>query len=609
MRRRVELSLVLLVGLVATLAFNALFAGFFPSANGRIGHDYGYFFPQLLTGFYWFEQNGPLEVPWFTPALGGGVPYYPNPASSYYSLPQLLVLLEDPLAAVRSTLVLFAALGFSGAYLMLRRALGCGVWAALLGAVLFTFNGFYSTRMLVGHLAFHSIQLLPWIVWLTTRPLPADRVGGRLRRGLFDALAAGVLLAYMFHSAYFYGIPVVVAAAACVALLGALRRPGELGGWSVVPRLAAGGGVALALSCSKLGASMAFLASFPRSGYPLPGFDGVPKALATVARSLFWYAPRDVEGLVTNTLYPQARHEFELGVTPVAAVLIAVGAVAWLLRRRAQAGVRRSGPLSTALKLLALLAILAVPLAINVHSPEWNALLKRVPFVESSSNLLRNLVLYVPVAVALAALGVEALPARARPAVALAGALLGVAFVALDDRTPYANEIYDPGPIVAAWREVHDEGGYVPPIREVVAPFDAEGNPHVPIDRNDALVRGQSQLICYEPIFGYQLEFFPQLGLHLGPIDLRTPEGLNFRNPSLFVFPDENGGQPGDRFRPDQLPALKAFASYQPFPFERSARQRLLDRLNLWALGAVGLLLASYVAWRPRGARADGAGT
>ena len=595
---RREWLLVLVVGAAAVVHFQSLFGAFFPSANGRIGHDYGYFFPQLLTGYFWYEQNGLWAVPWFTPAIGGGLPYYANPVSSYYSVPQLLVLFMDPLAAVRVLLGLFAGLGFLGTYLMTRRALGCGVWAALLAAVLFTFNGFYSARMLVGHMAFHSIMLLPWIVWLVVRPLPER---GRVRRALFDALAAGALFAYMFQSGYFYGIPVVAVAAGCIALIAALRRPGELGGWSWVPRLGAAGLVSLLLSSSKFSASTAFLASFPRSEYSLPGFDGVWTGVTTLARSVFWYAPADFAEAITNTQYNQSRHEFEYGVTPLPALLALLGGAAWLIRRRRAGAVapRRSSAPVVALELALLAALLVLPFAINVYTPDWNAFLKTVPFLKSSSNLLRNLAIYIPVAIALGALGVEGLPAKLRPAAAVVAALLALVFIGRDDRSAYAQEIYDPSAIVSAWRAV-DGGEPVPPITEMVAPFDANGRPHVPIDRNDALVRGGSQLICYEPIFGYQLEFlFPLYALALGPVTLRGAGGYNVRNPALFVFPEENGGKPGEPFRPDEFEQLERFVSYRPFEFRRSDRQRAMDLVNQVALVLAGLLLASYPLWRP----------
>ena len=86
----------------------------------------------------------------------------------------------------------------------------------------------------------------------------------------------------------------------------------------------------------------------------------------------------------------------------------------------------------------------------------------------------------------------------------------------------------------------------------------------------------------------------------LGPAELKSAQGYNARNPALFVFPAENGGRPGDPFRHDQLEELRRFLAYRPFAFERSARQELMDALNLVALAAVGAALASYPLWGAR---------
>ena len=52
-----------------------------PGAHGRIGEDYSYFFPYLLSGAQWISQNGWLTVPYFTPDYCGGIPWLANPSS------------------------------------------------------------------------------------------------------------------------------------------------------------------------------------------------------------------------------------------------------------------------------------------------------------------------------------------------------------------------------------------------------------------------------------------------------------------------------------------------------------------------------------------------
>ena len=132
------LSGVILVGF-----YHLIFAPFYPNLQGKLGHDYALFLPKLLDGYFWYRANGLFAVPWFTPAFCGGIPLFPDPQSVYYSLPQWLSFVTDPLTSVYLTLLLFAALGFVGFYFLLRWVFRTTPWTALLGAGLFLFNGFY----------------------------------------------------------------------------------------------------------------------------------------------------------------------------------------------------------------------------------------------------------------------------------------------------------------------------------------------------------------------------------------------------------------------------------------------------------------------------------
>src|SRR5205085_11769101 len=45
----------------ATLAiYAAIFLPYLPNARGMLGGDYSLHFPDLLVGYFWFLQNGPL---------------------------------------------------------------------------------------------------------------------------------------------------------------------------------------------------------------------------------------------------------------------------------------------------------------------------------------------------------------------------------------------------------------------------------------------------------------------------------------------------------------------------------------------------------------------
>lgn len=142
-----------------------IFKGFFPNKRGLMGHDYAFFIPHMLTGYYWFKVNGLFSVPWFTPAFCGGSIVFPNPACTYFSAPQFFTFFVNPFQSVLLTLIVFAAVGYTGFYLLLRRIFSCSRWASLLGSTLFLFNGFFIYRLIVGHIFAHAFMLMPLMAY------------------------------------------------------------------------------------------------------------------------------------------------------------------------------------------------------------------------------------------------------------------------------------------------------------------------------------------------------------------------------------------------------------------------------------------------------------
>ena len=100
--------------------FSLILFQFFPNNYDYLAHDFTYFFPNILDGAFWFHKNGLFEVPWFTPSFGGGLPKFANPQGMYYSVPQFLSFVVNPMLALKITIVLFGTLGYIGFYKLLR---------------------------------------------------------------------------------------------------------------------------------------------------------------------------------------------------------------------------------------------------------------------------------------------------------------------------------------------------------------------------------------------------------------------------------------------------------------------------------------------------------
>jgi len=236
-----------------------------------------------------------------------------------------------------------------------------------------------------------------------------------------------------------------------------------------------------------------------------------------------------------------------------------------------------------------------LPLLLNWHEPHWNSLMKSVPYLGSSSSMIRWFALYIPVLAALAALSFQALVPSGKAALAGAAvaALATIAWHAAVDKAYYSVDTYDGRRVEAGWVAAR-AAGRPPEITHVALLRDATGAPLLGAGRNDALVLGASQLLCYQPIFGYNLERLPFGPLKAGPALAEAAPGLlNIKNPACYVYPRENACEPGAHFPTARRDDARRFLGYLPYPFARSARQHAADAITI---AAMVLIFSSLIA-------------
>jgi hypothetical protein len=572
--------------LVLLGAYHFTFGRFFPTASGTVGEDYALTLPALLAGYFWSSTNGVWSVPWFMPSFCGGIPFFADPQGGFFTLLQIATLFVDPLASAYLTTLAFASLGYWGCYVLLRRTFAVAQFPAFLGAAIFMFNGFFAHRALIGHLGFQGFMLVPWVAYALMTPAPLR--GFRKLGGLGAACATGLIAAYWLDSGLGTLMVPVGLSVVLILLVLALRQD-AFPLRRVVLRGCIGVLFAGALSAAKLVVAFATLSNFPRSGYLLPGYASMADAFRILFTSLF-FSPTDIRSLsdaaLRNAQLLLLRHELEYGVTVVPLLILLAGLVVGLARiARSRLGAKRAAIL------LLIGIVLVVPLALNTYSPEWNALLRRIPLLKSSSNFVRWFCVYIPFLAVLSAVVVDGWSQRIRAPVAVLGVAAVIATNLMQDRAWYAMGGYNPGPVTAAYRTVRN-GGSVPPISAIGVSVKGPGA----LDRNDALIVGVSQLYCYDPTFGYALENLPIRDLHPGPVRAVTDGRYNMKNPACYVYPKENGCSPGDHFRTDQALALESFVAYRPFEFKVSLAQRVANLVTLIALGASGIVLASVLA-------------
>ena len=542
-----------------------------------IGHDYAFAYPKLAAYYYWIERNGLFAVPHFLPYMCAGIFDFADPQSSYFSFPTGALLLL-PIAWIwPATALLFALVGIAGSYLLARRGLGIGPMPALLCACLILFNGYYATRMAVGHVQLHGFMLLPWLALLCLQREPfASLATAR------NIVGIGLIYAYLVHSG---GYPLVIPSIISILVILVARAANARELHAGVGRLMAGGLFGVLISAPRLIEMLHLMSVFPRNQYPLPGFASVFDTLQfMVAALFFWPSENFLTGHLVNTRFALQVHEaiYHVSVLPIAALAL------FLLRPAGEPRLRWSslfGPRG-----IALLLLLALPVALNTYEPHWNALLKRVPIIGQSSNLVRYTLAYiVPFAAFTAWVFERTIAGTALRAPLFAGAVAIVLSGFLSaDLQRFTRPGYDAKPIEDAFDGANYRGRR--PITEVGA-FIRSGQLFAPVGRDDIFLDGRSQILCYQAIFGYRLENMPLGNLRPGPAtDLRNGT-YNFRNPACYVFPRENDCRPGDNFRDGQIAELETFLDYGPLAYAEPGYLPAARAVSLAALGSALLAL------------------
>jgi hypothetical protein len=148
------------------------------------------------------------------------------------------------------------------------------------------------------------------------------------------------------------------------------------------------------------------------------------------------------------------------------------------------------------------------------------------------------------------------------------------------NRNHYLTQAYYIPPVETEYARVSVER-MVPAIQTIGGSTDRTST-----NANDGLIKGQSQLYCYQPLLGYRLEKFPREPLRPGPVITAIGNTINLKHPACYLFPEENGCKPGDHFTIDELDDAVAFITYRPFPFFKSSWQELADTISLASLAA-----------------------
>lgn len=239
----------------------------------------------------------------------------------FYSAPQLLTVLIDPITAVKLTALIFPTIGALATYHVMRRCFGVSWQASCPTLVLFQLNSFLLFRIVIGHLPYHVFGLMPVLCWLVLLPAVAEPQSFRrnISSNVGKVITGAIVLAIMVYaSATNFVIPAVLSVAA-VLLVQHARS-----GWRLAPLCILAGAClwAIPLSAVKLVPAFMFIRSYPRPYIAGSVFVDPIRLFEVVTASLF--APE----LLPNGVSPvkglgfNGRHELEYSMYIVSLLLI-----------------------------------------------------------------------------------------------------------------------------------------------------------------------------------------------------------------------------------------------------------------------------------------------
>lgn len=548
------------------------------------GHDYGLALTRLLDTHFALISHG-LSLFEYSPSFCAGIFNFANPNSASLSLTQLLVYLAGPEIGLKALYVLASAIGGGGMFWCGREA-KLSVSGSLIAASCFMLSGIFLAKLVVGHLLYYHLSLVPLIVALLLKST---------QHALYDrwhATIAFVGMASMMTSLSIYGgvagflLPFMASILLLWLMCGGLRKrlvkPITLFVFYIV--------LAASLSAPKIEASLSLFSTIGnRDFYGLPGF-GFSGLLSYIASALFLIPdPDQINSLMSNATWYMGWHEIYVGLPQLALVAVLFRVV---LKPTSLQGlsVRNYGRFGT----IGIIGLLMLPLALNYYSPPWHRFIEALPVLGDSSNMLRWTCLFVPafaMTVGQIFRNVDILHPRA---VALAVVMMVSTTwwqYSVISQNLLAKENFDPSDILEQW---HSDPGNVPSIKYVGLATNDDGKgarkvvhaPHF----DHMFTKGISNATCYEPVFGYRLEAFPISSIRSGDVMALQNGTYGLINPACYVYPKENNCAPGDRFTAAQKVQLVNFLDRGAFGAEVSDARKASNVISIMLWLSLGLL-------------------
>jgi hypothetical protein len=571
--------------LLIFLIHQFIFQGNLIFNNTYVAEDYKSYIPWMIFGKIWFLKNGFLSIPHFAASLCGGTPYHADPSSFYFSFMQLFFIKFDVPTAIRLTFLTFSLFGFIGMYLLCNKSFKLNKISSLIAATLFIFNGFFTTRALVGHLIYGYNAFIPIYIFLIIESAKAKN-----KLANIYTLVSGLLLCSFFYAgassfmlfALYSIILILVIHWWLFQLTGLLKRTFY----------------SLALTCllslSKISYSLNFLKLFPReiAGATL---DNYLSFAYTFISSLFIVPDPfffDKHQYQINKMYIYL-HELEYGVG-IVPILIFFYFIFFLKKKL----------LFPKKNNYLIIILLLLPSFLIVEIPYLSDIINQTPVISSTWVRSRWLSVYIIPIILGTCILINKINFKNNffiIIILLIPILQNIVYIAakkafFPQKSYEAKAVYSFDSINKFSNKLNHTT-----LEKVKIMFVKNDQNFTRMDINEGFVINTSDVFCYSPIFGYNLEKLPRNKIinkderYYKNLGIRDNK-YNLFKPMCLLFPKENNCQIGDVYSANDERELTNFINYHPVNFKVSYLQKIFDFISVITLiSTIILIIVNFI--------------
>tara|TARA_B100000902_G_scaffold125645_1_gene125297 strand:- start:206 stop:2017 length:1812 start_codon:yes stop_codon:yes gene_type:complete len=556
-----------------------LFQNFFPNNEGYLGHDFEQFVPNLIFGKIWFENNF-ISIPWFTPSFCCGIPFYADPQSTFYSIYQLIFILFDPIISIKLVFFLLSFFSYFGMFLLIRK-FGFSKYSGLLCASLFLFNGFFVYRSIIGHVAYLSYIFVPLYCFILIKSYEKKTY----KSIIFYLLLSSIIFANFFHSGSGPILLIILSSIFFIVLLYAHFQNSIKIFFNFFISLLLG----ISISLSKITSSLFLLSNFPRE-YPPTEFNSFLAYIKNFFNSFFLEVDQKYfnESLISMISFGRHEMEYSLSIVPIISLFLIV----LLDKKYLKINFKNFN------FLIILAIIFLVPVYFNLNFLNQYNFNSQIPIIKSTWVQFRWMAIYIIPIIFLTGLLIENIKINQqyKNYISIVFILILLSQNFIKDNTSYLKSASYNIQDSFDFNEKFEGGQIKPKINGPSVLLNKDGTIKKISTRNDAFYFSYSPLMCYQSLFGYNLEklnkknikFYSKRILSDGSILYYTDINKNkkeftFFKPYCFLFPDENNCLPGDVFESDEFENMVNFLNYEKIDFKQNKIQIISNYISLFS--------------------------